>query len=95
MGLGDDQVVDIEVMVVLGIGDRRLQALLDVDRDPLARELQVGERRRSLAAADQLRNQIELLRADPQHAGDRLGLVIREAPFALWFAHNLVLKPDL
>jgi hypothetical protein len=44
-GLGDDQIVDVEVVVVLGVGDRRFQALLDVDRDPLARELQVGERR--------------------------------------------------
>src|SRR3984957_9658713 len=94
MRLGDDQIVDIEIMVVLGIGDRRFQALLDVDRDPLARKLQIGECRRSLPAADQLRDQIKLLRAHPQHAGDGLGLVIREAPFALWFAHRLVLKPS-
>src|SRR5580692_5936076 len=94
MGLGDDQIVDIEVVVVLGIGDRRFQTLLDVDRNPLARKLQIGERRRSLPAADQLRDQIELLRAHPQHAGDGLGLVIREAPFALWFAHRSVLKPS-
>src|SRR3984893_14099395 len=93
MRLGDDQIVDIEVVVVLGVGDRRFQALLDVDRDPLARELQIGERGRSLPAADQLRDKIELLRAHPQHPGDRLGLVIREAPFALWFAHRLILKP--
>ena len=33
--VGDDQLVDIEVVVVLGVGDRRLQALLDVFRDPL------------------------------------------------------------
>src|SRR6266481_4043653 len=89
MGLGDDQIVDIEVVVVLGIGDRRLQALLDVDRDPLARKLQVGKCCRSLPAADQLRDKIELLRAHPQHAGNRLGLVVREGPFALWFAHRL------
>src|SRR6202011_5926163 len=85
---------DLEVMIVLGIGDRGLQTLLDVDSDSLARELQVGERGGSLPAADQLRDKIELLRAHPQHAGDRLGLVIREAPFAVWFAHNLVLKPN-
>jgi len=47
MGFGDDQIVDIEVVVVLGIGDRRFQALLDVDSDPLARKLQVGERSRA------------------------------------------------
>src|SRR6202051_4845616 len=94
MRLGDDQIVDIEIMVVFGIGYRRFQALLDVDRDPLARKLQIGERRRSLPAADQLRDQIKFLRAHPQHAGDGLGLVIREAPFALWFAHRSVLKPS-
>src|SRR6201988_2285742 len=94
MGLGNDEIVDIEVMVIFGVGDRRLQALLDVDRDPLARELQVGERGRSLAAADQLRDKIELLRGNPQHPGDCLGLVIGEAPFALWFAHRLILKPS-
>src|SRR5579863_7834502 len=89
MRLGDNQIVDIEIVIVLGIGDRRFQALLDVDRDPLARKLQIGERSRSLPAADQLCDEIELLRAHPQHSGDRLGLVIGEAPFALWFAHRL------
>ena len=83
MRLRDHELVDIEIVVVLGIGDRRLQALLDVDRDPLARELQVGKRGRRLAAADHLRDQVELLRAHPKHPGDRLGLIVGEAPFAL------------
>src|SRR3978361_1346384 len=39
MSLGDDQLVDVEVVIVFGVGDRRLQAFLDIDRDPLAREL--------------------------------------------------------
>src|SRR5712672_1612632 len=94
MRLGDDQIVDIEIVIVLGVGDRGLQTLLDVDRDPLARELQIGERGRSFPAANQLRDKIELLRAHPQHPGDCLGLVVREAPFALWFTHRLVLKPS-
>src|ERR1700738_1076494 len=89
MGLGHDQIVDLEVMVVFGVGDRRLQALLDVDRDPLARKLQIGKGSRSLPAADQLRDKIKLLRAHPKHPGALLGLVIREAPCALWFAHRL------
>src|SRR3984957_19639977 len=94
MRLGDDQIVDIEVVVFFGIGDRRFQTLLDVDRDPLARKLQIRKCCRSLPAADQLRDQIKLLRAHPQHPGDCLGLVIGEAPFALCFAHRLVLKPS-
>ena len=36
VGLGDDQIVDVEVVVVLGVGDRRLQRLLDVAGDALA-----------------------------------------------------------
>src|SRR4051794_30251094 len=94
MRFGDDEIVDLEVMVVLGVGDRRFQTLLDVDRDPLARELQVGKRRRGLAAADQLRHEVQLLRADAKHAGDRLGLVIGERAFAAGFAHRIVLKPS-
>src|SRR3954467_10769986 len=52
--LGDDQFVDVEIVIVLGVGDRRLQALLDFGGDPLLRELQVGERRRDLLAANEL-----------------------------------------
>src|SRR6516225_6262203 len=89
MRFRNDQIVDVEIVIVLGVRDRRFQALLDITRDPLARKLQVRERSRSLPAADQLRNQVKLLRAHPQHPGDRLGLVIGEAPFALWFAHRL------
>ena len=62
MRLGDDQIVDVEVVVVLGVGDRRFQALATSFGDPLAREFQVGERGRDLLAADQPRDQIELLR---------------------------------
>ena len=76
MGLGDDQIVDLEVVVVLGVRDRRFQALLDVDRDPLALELQVGERRRHLLAADQSGDEIQLLRADAQHLGNGLRLIV-------------------
>jgi hypothetical protein len=33
VGLGDDELVDVEAVVVLGVGDRRLQRLLDVVAD--------------------------------------------------------------
>src|SRR5205807_198127 len=49
--LGNDQVVDVEVVVVLGIGDRRLQAFLDIARDALARKLRVGENSPNLCPA--------------------------------------------
>src|SRR5690606_16278953 len=74
MRLGDDEIVDIEVVIVLGIGNRRFQALLHVDGDALARELQISERGGDLLAADELRDEIELLRRHPDVAGDGLGL---------------------
>ena len=51
----DDEIVDVEVVVVLGVGDGALEALADVARDALLRELEVGQRRRDLLAADELR----------------------------------------
>jgi len=60
MGLGDHKIVDVEVVIVLGVGDRRFQALAHVFGDALARELQVGERARDLLAADHLRDQVQL-----------------------------------
>src|SRR4029453_6402387 len=94
MRLGDDEFVDIEVMIVLGIGDRRLQTFADIPGDALARELEVGERTCDLLAADQAGNQVELLRTDPEHPGDRLGLVIGEAAFARLLAHRSRLMPS-
>src|SRR5262249_62386779 len=89
--LGDDEIVDVEVVIVLGVGDRRLQALAHFFGDALARKLEVGERGRGLLSADERGEKIELLRRDPQHAGDRLGLVLGEAALALAFAHGFVL----
>src|SRR5262249_56247425 len=89
MSLGDDEIVEVEIVVVFCIGDRRLQAFAHVTRDTLAREFEVGERHRHLLAPDQLRDKVELLRAHPQHAGDCLGFVVGEAPWALLLAHRI------
>ena len=62
--------VDVEVMVVLGIGDRRGEHLRNLGRHALGRELQDVERFLDLAAADQLRNQVELLRRTTDHGAD-------------------------
>src|ERR1043165_4442032 len=66
MRLGNDEIVDVEFVIVFRIRDRRLQTLANVLRDPLAREFEIGERGRDLLAADQARDEIELLRADPE-----------------------------
>src|SRR4029077_21050676 len=56
MRLGDDEIVDVEIVIVLGVGDRRFQALANVARDALAREFEIGQRGRHLLAADELRH---------------------------------------
>jgi len=38
-----DEIIDVEIVIVLGVGDRRFEALAHVARDALARELQVGQ----------------------------------------------------
>src|SRR5262249_9652841 len=49
---------------------------------------EVGERGSDLLAADELRDEVELLRADPQHAGNRLGFVVGKVALALLLAHD-------
>jgi hypothetical protein len=83
IGLGDDQRVDVEVVVVLGIGDRRFQRLLDVEA------MRLREKVRSASAArpscrGSWRNQVQLLRADAD-AGNGTRLVVasrRSVPWA-------------
>lgn len=43
-GLGHEQPIDVEIVVVLRVRDRRFERLPDVVGDPLARELQRGHR---------------------------------------------------
>jgi hypothetical protein len=63
-------------VVVLGIGDGRLERLLDVAGDALAREGQIGQRGLNLLAADDRRDQVELLRADTKVARYGAGFVV-------------------
>ncbi len=81
------------VVVVLGVGDRALEALLDLDGDALLRELQVGERGRDLLAPDQLRHEVQLLRADAQHTRDGLRLVLGERAGCCCLAHLSASSP--
>src|SRR5689334_22123887 len=74
MRFGHDKVVDVEIMIVLGIGDCGFEAFAHVLRDTLVRKFKIGERARNLLASDQLRNEIELLRRNPQHLAHSLCL---------------------
>ena len=88
MGLGDDEIVDIEIVVVFRVGDGALERLADVEGDALARELEIGQRRLDPLAADQLRQQVELLRADAKHATDGFRLRLLELALCLRLGHQ-------
>src|SRR5262245_34012296 len=88
MGLGDDEFVDVEVVIVFGVCDRRFQALADILGDALVRKLQISERTRDLLSTNELRNEVELLRGNPQHLAHSLGLVLVEVSLALALAHD-------
>eukprot|EP01023_Acetabularia_acetabulum_P049519 TRINITY_DN52912_c0_g1_i1.p3 TRINITY_DN52912_c0_g1~~TRINITY_DN52912_c0_g1_i1.p3 ORF type:complete len:111 (-),score=10.57 TRINITY_DN52912_c0_g1_i1:2-334(-) len=89
-GLGDDQFIDVEVVVVLGIGDRRLQAFLDVLGDPALGEGQIGERLFHLLAADHRRQEVQLLRRGLQKPRLRHRFVVRHAAGIFILAHGLL-----
>src|SRR5215475_3542869 len=91
MSLGDDEFVDVKVMIVLSVRDRRFQALAHVLCDALVRKLKIGERARNLFSANQLRDEVELLRGDPQHFAHSLRLILAEVSLALALAHVVTL----
>ena len=91
IGLGDDQAVDVEIVVVLSVGDCRFQRLLDGAGDALAREFQFGQSALDLLAADQRSNQVELLGADADRARNCLRLVVLEPAFGFCLAHGYFL----
>src|SRR3954451_16968362 len=93
-GLLDDEVVDVEVVVVFGVGDGALEALAHLARDALLRELEIGKRRRALLAPDELRDEIQLLRRDAQHARHGLGLALRQRPGCCGLAHLTSSSPS-
>src|SRR5262249_26859292 len=93
MRLGDNEFIDVQVMVVLGICDRRFQALAHILGDALVRKLDVGERACDLFAADQLRDEVKLLRRNPQHFAHSPGLVLAYVSLTLAFAHDPTLCP--
>src|SRR5690606_41876100 len=63
-GLGDIQVVDVEVVVVFGVRNGRIQNLADVGGDALAAEFKLVQRLLNRQTADRCGHQVQLLRAD-------------------------------
>src|SRR5271157_2862137 len=82
-----DELVDIEIVVVLGIGDCRFQALAHVACHALAGKFKLRERACYFLAANELREKIELLRTNPQHARNSFRFVIGKRTFTRLLAH--------
>src|SRR6185436_16682331 len=88
--LGDDEGVDVEIVVVLGIGDRRGEHLADVLGHRLGREAQYVERLAGFLAADQARDQVELLGRAANLGADRQRLVLGDPAGSFLLAHYLL-----
>src|ERR1044072_6970111 len=88
--LGDDERVDVEIVVVFGIADRGGEHLPDVPGHRLGREAQYVERLAGLLAADQGRDQIELLRRAADLAADRQRLILGDSAGGFLLAHYLL-----
>src|SRR5215470_8361022 len=85
--LFDEQPVDIELMVIFGVGDCRLQNLPDIARDAAMRKGQFCECGRGRLAADCLGDEVELARARPHSPHRRGSLGFGEPAFGGWLTH--------
>ena len=86
-GLGDDQAVDVQLVVVLGVGDGAFQRLLHGHRDAALGEGQGRNRFGSATATDQASHQVQLARADADIPRHRLRFGLREGAGVLRLAH--------
>jgi hypothetical protein len=91
MRFGDHEIIDVEIVIVLGVRNRALQRFPDLHCNPLLRKLEIGQRHRHLLAADQLRHEIEFARAGADHAQHRLRLIVLQDALALCLAHGQTL----
>ena len=85
--LGDDERVDVEVVIVFGIGDRAGEHLAGIARHRLLREGEDVHRLFGLAAADQRRDEIQLLRRTTDRGADGERLVVGDATGSFLLAH--------
>src|SRR3954470_12712170 len=69
----DLELVDVGAVVVLGVGDRRLERLLDDPGGALLREVEDVDRLVDLLAADEVGDQPALVGGEANAANDRFG----------------------
>src|SRR6516165_2997476 len=86
-GLLDVEAIDIELVVVFGVGDRRLQYLLDVASDATMGKSELCQREGGGLAADRLGDKVEFARAGAQPAQTSLCLGLIKAAWRRWLAH--------
>jgi len=89
IGLGHDQLVHVEVVVVFGIGDGGLKTFLHVNRDPLFGEGQVRERTFHLLAANEASNEVQFLRRRLEHAQFCTCFIVGHAAGIFILTHGL------
>src|SRR5436190_5886193 len=86
--LGDDQRVDIEIVVVFSIGDRGREHLMHVLGHRLGRKLQDVQRFLDLAAADQAGDQVELARRAANSVADGQRFLVADLARTCLLAHQ-------
>src|SRR6516164_6414553 len=86
-GLFDKEAIDIELMIVFGIRDCRLQHLFYVARYTAPGKGQLRQCRRSSFSADGLRDEVELARARTETPHNRGSLVLIEPARGCLLAH--------
>ena len=94
IGFLDEQAVDIQRVVVLCVGDSRLQRLFNVTGDTTTREGQGGDRLVDVHAPDHRGNKIQLLRADTQVAQHRLGFTVCQNSWCSLLTHACLYRFD-
>src|SRR4029079_10705675 len=86
--VGDDQRIDVEVMVVLGIGHGRSEDLANVVGHSLGREFQDVERLLDPLAPDHLRDEVELARRPTDGVANRERFLLADLAGSCWLAHQ-------
>src|SRR5215207_1697054 len=91
MRLRYDKGIHVQVVIVFGIRNGALENLLHITRDALARKGKISQRHGRLFAADELRHEVQLARADTDHPLHRAHLVVGESALALGLGHTYLL----
>ena len=91
MGFCNDEAVDVEAVIVLGVRDGALQQLADILGRTLRRELQLSQRTLDRHAADLLSQKVQLLRARTVHAQNSARFIRSLLRRILGFSHDYFL----